>query len=56
MKRKAEQREQSKRRLNSDLIAIYRSYMERSEPLSEVWCDCYNALQYQLYVGGYLEK
>ncbi|MEE0073754.1 MAG: CHC2 zinc finger domain-containing protein [Lachnospiraceae bacterium] len=56
MKRKAAQREQSKRRLNNELISIYRSYMERSEPLSEVWCDCYNALQYQLYVGGYLEK
>jgi DNA primase len=56
MKRKAAQREQSKCRMNNDLITIYRSYMERSEPLSEVWCDCYNALQYQLYVGGYLEK
>lgn len=56
MKRKTAQREQSRRKLNNDLITIYRSYMERSEPLSEVWCDCYNALQYQLYVGGYLEK
>lgn len=56
MKRKEAQRERSKSRLNNDLITIYRSYMERSEPLSGVWCDCYNALQYQLYVGGYLEK
>lgn len=44
--------EKLKRRkeLNNTLIDIYRNYMNRSEPLSSVWCDCYNALQYQLYV------
>ena len=34
------------------LISIYRRYLERSEPYSDVWCDCYNALQYQLYLHG----
>lgn len=55
MKRKKEQRAREKRKLNSDLIDIYRTYMEQSEPLSDVWCDCCNALQYQLYIGGYLD-
>lgn len=50
MRQKAAEREREKRKLNNMLISIYRAYMERSEPLSAVWCDCYNALQYQLYV------
>lgn len=49
MRRKSEEREQEKRRVNNMLIGIYRAYMERSEPLSDVWCECYNALQYELY-------
>lgn len=56
MKQKEAQKERERRKLNNDLIDIYRDYMERSEPLSDVWCDCYNALQYQLYIGGYLEE
>lgn len=31
------------------LIDVYRKWVERSEPLSDTWCDCYNQLQYQLY-------
>lgn len=54
MRQKAADREREKRRLNNMLIGIYRAYMERSEPLSDVWCDCYNALQYQLYVQAEL--
>lgn len=50
MRQKAEQRMAEKRRLNCMLIGIYRTYMNRSEPLSDVWCECYNALQYQLYM------
>lgn len=50
MKRKHAGREQKKRALNQILITVYRSHMERSEPLSDTWCDCYNALQYQLYL------
>ena len=44
------------RKLNNMLIDIYRDYMRCSEPFSEVWCDCCNALQYQLYVHEYLEE
>ena len=54
MRQKAAEREQERRSLNNMLISVYRTYMERSEPLSEVWCDCYNALQYQLYVQAEL--
>lgn len=54
MRLKAVEREREERRLNNMLINIYRTYMERSEPLSDVWCDCYNALQYQLYLHGEL--
>lgn len=50
MRQKKAERAREKRRLNNMLISLYRAYMERSEPLGDVWCDCYNALQYQLYV------
>lgn len=50
MRQKEAERAREKRRLNNMLISLYRAYMERSEPLGDVWCDCYNALQYQLYV------
>ena len=54
MRWKKAERAREKRRLNNTLISIYRAYMERSEPLSDTWCDCYNALQYQLYVQAEL--
>lgn len=37
------------RLLNTDKIAIYREFLVKSEPLSSVWCDCYNALQLEMY-------
>lgn len=49
-RKKAEERLKRRKELNNMLIDVYRDYMNRSEPLSDVWCDCYNALQYQLYV------
>ena len=39
-----------RKELNNVLIDVYRDYARRSEPFSEVWCDCMNALQYQLYL------
>lgn len=39
-----------RKELNNVLIDVYRDYMNRSEPFSEIWCDCCNALQYQLYL------
>ena len=54
MRQKEAERAREKCRLNNMLISIYRAYMEHSEPLSATWCDCYNALQYQLYVQAEL--
>lgn len=47
---KAKKKLKRRRELNNILIDVYRDYMNKSEPYSEVWCDCCNALQYQLYV------
>ena len=56
MIKKERGRAESKRQLNCMLIGIYRAYMERSEPFSNVWCDCYNALQYQLCIHADLNE
>ncbi len=56
MRQKQAERHIEKCRLNNMLIDIYRLYMDKSEPLSEVWSDCYNALQYQLYIHGILNE
>ena len=47
---------QARRQLNNDLIDIYRDWYQRSEPFSDAWTDCYNALQYQLYLHGILNE
>lgn len=49
-RKKAEEKLKKRRELNNMLIDIYRDHMNRSNPLSHSWCDCYNALQYQLYI------
>ena len=51
-----EERYRQKRKLNNDLIAMYRKFLDRSEPLSDAWCDCYNALQLELYHAEILEE
>ena len=56
MIKKERGRAERKRQLNCMLIGVYRAYMERSEPFSNVWCDCYNALQYQLYIQSELNE
>jgi len=56
MIKKERERVARKRQLNCMLIGIYRAYMERSEPFSDVWCDCYNALQYQLCIHADLNE
>ncbi|MDR0924916.1 MAG: DNA primase [Hungatella sp.] len=56
MLRKERERLGRKKQLNCMLISIYRAYMDRSEPFSDVWCDSYNALQYQLYVQAELNE
>lgn len=56
MIKKERERVGRKKQLNCMLIGIYRAYMDRSDPFSDVWCDCYNALQYQLYVHAELNE
>lgn len=56
MKLKAEERKKSKRKLIYDLIDVYKEWVEKSEPLSDVWCDCYNALQLELYHAEQIEE
>ena len=56
MRGKQEERYRQKRKLNNDLIAMYRKFLDRSEPLSDAWCDCYNALQLELYQAEILEE
>lgn len=50
MQQKIEERLKRKREITSMLINIYREYLSRFKPLSDAWCETYNALQYQLYL------
>lgn len=50
MKRKQKEKMRTKRQLNNILIDVYRKWYQISEPFSQTWTDCYNALQYQLYL------
>ena len=54
MLRKKQEKLKKQKELNHMLIRIYRDYAERSEPFSDVWCGCMNALQYQLYLQSEL--
>lgn len=56
MREKQEAKMRDKRRLNNDLISVYREFLNRTEPLSDAWCDCYNALQLELYHAELLEE
>lgn len=50
MQKKAEEKLKRKRELNYLLMDVYRKLLDRLEPLSDAWCDTYNALQYQEYL------
>jgi len=56
MRRKKARELQKHRELNYVLISVYRRYFRQSEPFTDVWCDCYNKLQYQLYIMDVLDK
>lgn len=49
MREKEAKRISAEKQLNMMLIDIYRDHIRKSQPLSEVWCDCWNALQLELY-------
>ena len=42
--------------LNQTLIGVYRKYLDKFEPLSDGWTECYNALQFELYRNEYLTE
>lgn len=56
MRRKQADALKARRKLNNDLIDIYRDWHQKSEPFSDTWTDCYNALQYQLYLHEILNE
>lgn len=62
LKKQEEQRKKEeiklkrKKELNNMLIDIYRDWMKKSEPFSDVWCDCSNALTKQLYIHEVLNE
>lgn len=56
MAEKKRMRVQDAKALNLRKIWIYKAWLERSEPLSDVWCDCYNALQLELYHNEILNE
>lgn len=56
MRKKEEEKNLKNKKVNNDLIGIYRDWIEKTNPFSDVWTDCYNALQYQLYVHEILNK
>lgn len=56
MKEKAERRRKEDLQLNLEKIDIYKNCIEKSDPLSDVWCDCQNALQIELYHNEILRE
>lgn len=50
MAEKRQQRSREAKKICLLLITVYRRWLRRSEPLSDAWCDSYNALQKQLYI------
>lgn len=54
LKREEDLKEQ--RRLNNELIDTYRDCLILSVPLSDLWTECYNKLQYQLYLHEILNE
>ena len=50
MVEKRQQRSREAKKLCLLLITVYRRWLRRSKPLSDAWCDSYNALQKQLYI------
>ena len=55
MRDKNEVKLKEEHKLNNDLISVYRRFLSKSKPLPEAWCDCYNALQLELYHAEILE-
>ena len=46
----------TERELNASLIHIYWKWIKKSQPFSDVWCDCHDALTKQLYISECLDR
>lgn len=53
---RASEKLRRRKELNNVLIDIYRDYANRAKPFSDTWCDCMNALIYQLYLHEILNR
>ena len=56
MRRKQDADLKERRRVNNELIDAYRDCLVLSEPLSDLWTESYNRLQYQLYLHEILNE
>lgn len=56
MREKEAGRRELELQLNLKKIAVYKDWIEKTEPLSDVWCDCQNALQLELYHNEILRE
>lgn len=54
MKQKEKEREELQKKANMEVLEAFRNILNRSEPLSDTWCDAFNGLQKQLYIHGEL--
>lgn len=50
MERKREEKLRKKIELTSLLMSVYRRYLPKLEPMSDEWCNTFNALEYQEYL------
>lgn len=48
MNEKAEIAKAEKKRINCDLITVYRRWIRKLAPFSDAWCDCQNELTRQI--------
>lgn len=56
MRVKKQMKKQEALQLNLQKMEIYKTFIEKSKPLSAVWCDCYNALQIEQYRNEVLRE
>lgn len=56
MRQRQEENLRERRKVNSELIDIYRDCLILSAPLSDLWTESYNKLQYQLYLHEILNE
>ena len=49
-----QRRKTEKIRENNELITLYRTFLDVLMPMSDLWCEVYNKLQYQIYVHDIL--